>query len=226
MRARFLRWLLGTAYRLLTRLEVRGLENIPPTGPYILASNHMSRFDSPLLYGLIGGDHITAWVGEKYRRNLFFGTIVRLGNPIFIRRGEVDRRALEAAVEALQSGKAFGLSPEGTRSRVGSLIRAKTGIAYLADKTDAPIVPVAFTGTESLGHDLLRFRRAHLTIQFGQPFHLPALNPDDRSASMRRNVDEVMCRLAAMLPPKYHGVYADHPRLQELLKATQGNPNF
>lgn len=218
MRARLLRWLLGTAYRLLTRLEVGGLENLPPTGPYILASNHMSRFDSPLLYGLVGGDHLTAWVGEKYQRNLFFGTVVRLANPIFIRRGEVDRAALEAAMEALLSGKAFGLSPEGTRSQVGSLIRAKTGIAYLADKTNAPIVPMAITGTEILGRSLLRLRRARLTVRFGEPFHLPALDPDDRSASMRRNADEVMCRIAAMLPPQYHGLYADHPRLQELLR--------
>jgi 1-acyl-sn-glycerol-3-phosphate acyltransferase len=178
----------------------------------------MSRTDPPLLFIYFGGEKVTGWVANKYRRNLFFGLLVQLGNPIFIKRGEVDRNALEEAVEALQAGKVFGMAPEGTRSRVGSLIRGKTGIAYLADLAQAPIFPIAITGTDKLFRTLLKLRRPHITVTFGELFHLPPLDPEDRSASLRRNADEVMCRIAAMLPEKYRGVYADHPRLKEFLE--------
>jgi 1-acyl-sn-glycerol-3-phosphate acyltransferase len=219
-RVKFLRWLFGTAFRLLTRLEVKGLENIPPSGPYILAANHMSRADPILLYVFFGTENVTGWVAEKYRHNPFFNWIVNLSNPIFIRRGEVDRNALDAAVQALNSEMVFGLAPEGTRSRVGSLIRAKTGIAYLADLSGAAVLPIAITGTDTLFRDLLRFRRPRLTLQIGEAFHLPPLDQDDRTAALRRNTDEVMCRIAAMLPAKYRGFYADHHKLKEIL-ATQ-----
>jgi 1-acyl-sn-glycerol-3-phosphate acyltransferase len=221
MLIRIARWLFRTAFALLTRLEVKNLENIPPTGPYILAPNHMSRADPPLLFIYFGGKNVTGWVANKYRRNLFFGLLVQIGNPIFIRRGEVDRQALDAAVEALRNGKIFGLAPEGTRSRVGSLIRGKTGIAYLADAAQVPILPTAITGTNTLFRDLLRLRRPHITVTFGEPFHLPPLDPEDRNAGLRRNTDEVMCRIAAMLPESNRGVYADHPRLKEFLALQQ-----
>ena len=217
MLAHFAKWIFRAAFTLLTRLEVKNLENIPSKGPYILAPNHLSRADPPLLFIYFGGKNVTGWVANKYRRNLFFGLLVRLGNPIFIRRGEVDRQAIDAAVEALHAGKIFGLAPEGTRSRVGSLIRGKTGVAYLADAAGAPILPTAITGTDSLFRDLLRLRRPRITVTFGELFRLPPLDTQDRNASLRKNADEVMCRIAAMLPESYRGVYADHPRLQEFL---------
>jgi 1-acyl-sn-glycerol-3-phosphate acyltransferase len=221
MLVRIARWLFQTAFTLLTKVEVKNLENIPQNGPYILAPNHLSRADPPLLFIYFGGKDITGWVANKYRRNLFFGSLVQLGNPIFIRRGEVDRQAIDAAVEALRAGKIFGLSPEGTRSRVGSLIRGKTGIAYLADAAQVPILPVAITGTDTLFHDLLRLRRPHISVTFGQLFHLPPLDPGDRNAGLRTNTDEVMCRIAALLPESYRGVYADHPLVKEFLPPQQ-----
>jgi 1-acyl-sn-glycerol-3-phosphate acyltransferase len=110
------------------------------------------------------------------------------------------------------------MAPEGTRSRVGSLIRGKTGIAYLADQAKAAILPVAITGTESIFKQLFRLRRPQVTVQIGELFHLPPVDSEERNASLRKNADEVMCRIAAMLPEKYRGVYADHPRLKEFLE--------
>jgi 1-acyl-sn-glycerol-3-phosphate acyltransferase len=217
VRVRVLKALLRVFFGIFTRLQVSGLEFVPDHGSFILASNHMSYFDPPLLYLLVGGDHIAGFVAAKYRRNPLFNAIVKLGHSIYIRRGEVDRKALNAAVEALRSGMAFGISPEGTRSRTGSIIKAKTGVALLADRSGAPILPVAIEGTDHAVRDLLRFRRPELRVQIEAPFPLPPIDPQNRSASMRRNADEVMCRIASMLPPRYHGVYADHPRLVELL---------
>ncbi len=218
LRARVMRPTMRTLFKLLSTVEASGVENIPPSGPYILASNHLSYVDPPLLYSILGGDHITGWAADKYRNHWLLGAIVMFGNPIFIRRGKVDREALDAAIEVLNSGRAFGLAPEGTRSKTGALLRAKTGISYLADHSGAPILIAAITGTETAFKKLRKLRRPHITIQFAKPFHLPPLDPDDRAGSMRRNADEVMCRMAAMLPPAYRGEYANHPRLAEFLE--------
>ncbi|OGO10751.1 MAG: hypothetical protein A2Z66_08900 [Chloroflexi bacterium RBG_13_66_10] len=219
--ARWMRWIFNLLFALLTRRDVAGLENLPPSGPYILTSNHLSRLDLPLIYGLIGDQRITGWAAEKYERHWFFGALLRIGGGIFIRRGEVDRGALHAAVEWLRAGKIFGMAPEGTRSTTGSLIRAKTGAAYLANETGAPVVPVATTGTERALRTLLRMRRPRVSVRFGKPFHLPPVSEEDRTVALRRNSDEIMCQIAAMLPPEYRGVYAEHPRLKEIL--TQRN---
>lgn len=218
----FREFVLGTIFRsafnLLATVEASGVENIPDSGPFILAANHMSYVDPPLLYYYIGGDHITGWAASKYRSHLLFGPIVRFGGGIFIRRGKVDREALDLALTWLNSGRAFGLAPEGTRSKTGQLMKAKTGISYLADQSQAPIYLAAITGTETAVAKLMKLRRPHLTVRFSESFHLPPLDPEDRAASMRRNADEVMCRIAAMLPPKYRGYYANHPRLAEFLE--------
>ncbi len=218
-----LRRIFSALFALLTTTRVEGLHNVPPQGPYILATNHLSRIDVALIGSLFAKKDLTGWAAEKYERHWFFGTILRLGGIIFIRRGEVDRRALGSAVEWLRAGKIFGMSPEGTRSKTGALIRAKTGAAYLAMQTGAPIVPIALTGTESAIRDLLRLRRPYLTVRVGEPFTLPPVPEDDRTNGLRRNTDEIMCRIAAMLPPQYRGIYADHPRLKELLAEAEAH---
>ena len=123
----------------------------------------------------------------------------------------------------LRQGNVFGISPEGTRSKTGALIKAKTGIAYLVDLTEAPIVPIAVTGTETMMKDLLCLRRPYLTVRIGELFRLPRLRESERSEDMHRHTDEVMCRIAALLPPEYRGVYAEHPRLKELLGETDNS---
>lgn len=216
MFSRFLRWFFNTASALLSRREILGLDNLPPKGPYILAVNHLSYFDLPLVFGIVGGENVTGWAAEKYARHPFFGPILRLGQAIFIERGQIDRHAMAAAVDWLARGNIFGMAPEGTRSKTGSMARGKTGIAYLAHEIDVPIVPIAVSGTEKAFLAWRHLRRPHFKMQIGQPFRLPKFDETLRSAGLRQNTDEVMCRIAAMLPPQYHGFYADHPRLLEL----------
>ena len=217
MFVRFFRWLSNAVFSLLSIRQIQGLENIPSQGPYILVSNHLSRVDAPLLLTVVKNNNVSGWAAAKYRTHPLFGLVVRLGGGIFIRRGQVDRDALTAAVAWLREGNIFGIAPEGTRSKTGALIRAKTGAAYMADLAKVPIVPFAIMGTESMMSNLMRFRRSHLAVHIGVPFYLPALEENERTKGLRRNADEIMCRIAAMMPPTYHGAYADHPRLKELL---------
>jgi 1-acyl-sn-glycerol-3-phosphate acyltransferase len=213
----FFRWLSNVAFTLLSIRKVEGLENIPSQGPYILVSNHLSRVDAPLLLTIVKNNNVSGWAAAKYRSHPLFGPIVRLGGGIFIRRGEVDRDPLMSAVAWLRAGNIFGIAIEGTRSKTGALIRAKTGAAYLADQARVPIVPIAIMGTESMMSNLLRLRRSRLAVHIGVPFYLPPLQENERTKDLRRHADEIMCRIAAMMSPAYHGVYADHPRLKELL---------
>jgi 1-acyl-sn-glycerol-3-phosphate acyltransferase len=216
--ARFLRWLFNGLFALLTVRDVEGLDRFPTDRPCILATNHLSIYDPALIYGLIGDERFTGWAAEKWERHLIFGSILKLGGAIFIQRGQVDRRALDKALCWLRQGGIFGIAPEGTRSRTGGLIRGKTGVAYLAHEAGVPIIPLAHSGTEGSIRSLFRFHRQKIRVRFGEPIHLTAPEPNQRNAALRRDTDEVMCHIAALLPAAYRGVYRDHPRLAELLQ--------
>lgn len=209
--------------RLLCTHTVEGRHNLPAGGAYILAANHLGMLDAPLIYSEVGGPHIAAWVAEKWERHPILGPFMRAANGIFIQRGEVDRAALDAAVAWLKSGRVFGMAPEGTRSHNHQLNRGKSGVVYLAQQAGVPIVPAAFINTEDALPALLRLRRKHAVLRIGPPFRLPPLDPDRRSQSTRQQADEVMCRIAVLLPEHYRGVYADHPRLKALLASPPGD---
>jgi len=215
--ARFLRIPANVLLDVLTVWRLEGRRHLPIDGPCIIVTNHLSFLDALLVFALVGGDKMTAWAAEKWENNLIYGTLLRLGNAFFVQRGQVDRQALERAADWLRAGKIFGMAPEGTRSRDGGLGRAKPGVAYLASLVDCPVVPIAHWGTEATMSSWLRLRRPRIEVRVGRPFRLPPLDPNDRSASLRRNADEVMCHLAALMPAERWGRYAEHPRLRELL---------
>jgi len=213
----FLRSIVRFLFALLTLLESEGLENVPAEGGAILAANHLSRVDSPLMFGLIEREDVTGLVADKYQKNLFLHPLIEAVGGIWINREQADFQALRVAREYLQKGGLLGIAPEGTRSRTGALRQAKTGVAYLAEKARVPIVPVAIWGTEKTFKELKHFRRARINVRVGEPFMLPPLDRGDRGGSLQRNTDELVCRIAALLPSEYRGVYAEHPCLQELL---------
>ncbi len=214
---RFFYWLDLRLLALLAIRDIQGLENLPVNGPYIFALNHLSMFDVPLLFSVIGDKPVTGWVAEKYYKHIILGPMLKIGGGVFIRRGQVDRTAFADAVAWLNEGNVFGVAPEGTRSATHTLMRGKTGLAFLADAANVPIIPMAVTGTEMAFQQWRRLRRPVLSLRIGMPVHLPPLGRDNRSSNLRHNTDEIMCQIAAMLPPEYWGVYADHPRLAELL---------
>lgn len=214
---KILRWTFQLIFRLFSDVRVFGEENVPTQGGILLAVNHMSAIDPPLVYVHIPRDDASALVADKYKKNPLFNPLVRAVDGIFINREEADFKALRAAHAYLQSGGLLGIAPEGTRSHTRALIQAKTGIAYLADRAKVPVLPVAIAGTETAFEQLFRLRRPQITIQVGASFTLPPIDRRNREACLQTNTDEIMCRIATMLPPQYWGVYAGHPRLEELL---------
>jgi 1-acyl-sn-glycerol-3-phosphate acyltransferase len=215
----FLHAVANLLFKLLARVEVVGLENLPSQGGCIVASNHLSRIDPPLVFALGERQDMTALVADKYKRNLFIRPLIVGVGGIWINREEADVHALREARQFLRDGGVLGIAPEGTRSRTGALIQAKTGTAYLADKAGVPVVPAAIYGSESAIRQLFHLRRPAIHIEFGKPFMLEPVSRSNRDTDLQRNTDEIMCRIAAMLPERYWGVYAGHARLKELLNS-------
>ena len=204
-------------FKLLTRVEIIGFENIPKQGGVLLASNHISRLDAPLVFALLRREKATCLVAKKYQKKPFFRWLVNAVDGIWINRQETDFRALRETLAFLRDGWLIGISPEGTRSPSGALTAAKIGVAYLADKASVPVVPIGITGTHIALDQLKRLRRGRIMVRFGEPFGLPPVKRRKRDEALQRNTDEIMCQIAALLPPEYRGVFADHPRLEELL---------
>lgn len=205
--------------RLVARVEIHGQENIPGEGSYIVASNHLGRLDAILPYELSPRKDLIMLVAEKYRKNAFFRWMVKQLDGIYIERFNADFASLRTTLRRLKKGEILVLAPEGTRSKTEALIEARPGTGYLAAKAGVPIVPLGVTGTEDrVVVDCLRhFRRAKIVIQIGKPFNLPPIPNQGREQALQHYTDEIMCQIAALLPPAYRGVYANHPRLQEIL---------
>jgi 1-acyl-sn-glycerol-3-phosphate acyltransferase len=160
-------------------------------------------------------------IGEKWQDVKLFRWVGKHFNFIFIDRFNPDLKALRKVIALMEENNILVIAPEGTRSRTGALIEAKPGVSYLASRLGRPIVPVALTGTEdkNVFGNLKRLRRSHFTVKAGPAFTLPPLPRENRDEALRQYTDEIMCHIAALLPERYRGFYADHPRLKELLAA-------
>jgi 1-acyl-sn-glycerol-3-phosphate acyltransferase len=199
---------IGFLLRTLSRLHVEGLENIPAEGPFLLVTNHLFWLDAPvLMVAFPYRAHVFA--GEKWARNPLVGPLFRSLDAIFVERGEVDRKALRQALAVLRGGGVLGLAPEGTRSKTGALQRGHSGAAFMAFRTGVPLVPVVIWGQKAVFPSLRRLRRANVHVAFGPPFSPPAAEGKINTTDVHQFTDEIMYRLAAMLPPAYRGVYAD-----------------
>ena len=216
---RVLRFLIRVLLRLVARIEIRGKENVPLTGGMILSSNHIGILDIIMVYYGIERTDIFIPVAEKWER---YGWIKWLGkqlNFLFIDRYNPDLKAMRKMINLMKEGKCLVIAPEGTRSRTGGLIEGKPGVAYLAARSGFPVVPVAITGTEDkvLLGNIKRLRRSNVTLTGGKQFIIPPLPKSNRDVALQNYTYEIMCQMAALLPERYRGVYAEHPRLKELL---------
>jgi len=201
-----MRQVIGAIFQLLTRMEVKGVENIPKEGGCLLVTNHISRLDTPALL-VAAQRRIYPLAADKYKNFPGFNWLLNISEAIWINRTEFDREALLNSIAVLKRGDVLGIAPEGTRSRSGTLQKAKSGVAFLAARTGVPVVPVGITGTNTMLQDFARLRRMHVCVTFGEAFYLPKygkLMADELNAA----TDLIMGRLAALLPPPYRGVYA------------------
>lgn len=207
-------------FKLFTKTDVLGLENLPPGG-YVVASNHLGRLDPALIFKSFERNDFIMPVAEKYQHHPILGPVGNALGAVWLDRFNPDIHALRQIMQRMKLGQVLVIAPEGTRSKTEVMQEGKPGVVFLATRAGVPIVPVAISGTEDrIVMDAWRhFRRPRIISWVGKPFTMaPIKGGQDREKVLQEQTDELMCRIAVMLPEKYYGVYADHPRLKELLQ--------
>lgn len=205
--------------RLVYRPVVEGRDNVPRHGAVIIASNHLSFIDSVVIPIVAPRPVVflakkAYWEGSGVRGALIRAWFTAIGS-IPIERGthRAAQESLDAALQLLKDGHAFGIYPEGTRSRDGRLYRGKTGVGWLALTAQVPVVPCAVIGTDKLqpvGSRVPRLTR--VTVRFGEPLTFPPPGSGTTAAQARRQAtDQVMTVIAAMSSQELAGVYNEAP---------------
>jgi 1-acyl-sn-glycerol-3-phosphate acyltransferase len=220
MKYKTLRSIVRFLMKLIADIEVTGLEKIPE-GNVIVAANHLGRLDTAALLCVLDREDLIMPVAEKYKNHPFYGAIGRAANAIWLNRFDADYSAFRQILDRMKQGGLLVIAPEGTRSKTEALQEGKMGVAFLASKSGYPVLPVAVTGTEDRGilENIKHFRRSKITATAADLFYIDIPRGKGREEAMRRATDEIMCQIGALLPEKYRGVYADHPRLKELLNS-------
>jgi 1-acyl-sn-glycerol-3-phosphate acyltransferase len=220
MSYRFARFLVRLILILVARLELHGYENVAGLDEAALVvSNHLGRLDVALVYHYLDRQDILVLVAEKYQKVAWIRWFVKALGAVFVDRFNADLNTMRIALNHLKQGKVLVLAPEGTRSPTGALIEGRSGASYLAARSGVWVVPIAIYGSEDKAvlQAFRHLRRAHITATVGKPFKFPPLPASNREETLQAYTDEMMCQIAILLPEKYRGVYADHPRLKELL---------
>jgi 1-acyl-sn-glycerol-3-phosphate acyltransferase len=189
--------------RAVARIDAAGVENIPSSGPVLLAVNHLSMWDVPFMLTILTRPTIVLAADELRRYPWLDLFLSRLGNAIYVRRGEGDREALAKGLAVLEAGGILALSPEGSRSAEGALGDGRSGVAHLALRSGAPIVPAVAWGQERMPSTWRRLGRAPVSIRVGAPFRLESGAAD--GAALRGHTARIMSELAALLPASYRG---------------------
>jgi len=170
-------------------------------------SNHTGQLEVAVFFGQLAPRPITGWAKMEAWDNAFLNWLFNLWGLIPVRRGEADTSALRKAIKALDDGYIFGIAPEGTRNKTGRLKRGRPGAVLLATRSDASILPLVHWGGEKFLQNLFRFKRTDFHIRVGKPFKL-SLEGVKMTREIRQQIaDEMMLRIAELMPPEYHGVY-------------------
>jgi 1-acyl-sn-glycerol-3-phosphate acyltransferase len=218
----FGRLLLGCS----TRVRVSGLEHVPKRGALILASNHNSNADPPLIANWLTSSlgRPVHWMAKAEALEWpIAGPFMRMNGAFGIRRGAADTEAFRLAKSVLDDGRVLGTFPEGTRSPTGALQVAKEGVTLLALRTGAPILPIGCIDTDLFwprGRKIWKLG-GQIRMQVGEPFVLErGVGPDGRKEPLEDVTTRLMLHIAALLPPRHQGAYGP------LLSGVGGPPGF
>jgi 1-acyl-sn-glycerol-3-phosphate acyltransferase len=197
------------------RVDDAELAKVAARGPLILAANHINALEVPAMLSHLwprpatGLSKIEAW------RNPLFRLLYWIYRAVPVRRGEVDMNAIRLCQERLAEGYVLAVAPEGTRSHDGPLQEARPGIVLIAVKSGAPIQPLAYFGHERLWNNLSHLKRTPFIIRVGSPFSIDLHGERLNKENSQVIVNEIMYQIAALMPPRYRGAYADLSRASE-----------
>jgi len=195
---------------LMCRVQAEQLKRVPKHGPLILVSNHINFLEIPIIYTrLQTACPLTGFAKAETWDNPIMGRIFNIWGAIPVHRGQADLSAIKRGLSALQQGHILAMTPEGTRSKHGRLMRGHPGVVTLALLSNAPVLPVVHYGHEKYRQDFSRLRRSDFNVVVGKPFVLNSTGIKVTSAMRQQMTDEIMYQLAALLPQQYRGAYAE-----------------
>lgn len=198
-------------FHVLGVITIIGKEHIPYGKPYVVAMNHISIFDPPLI-GAFWPEHLEIVGASDVFEKPGQGEVLKIYGVIPVHRGEYDRALMQRVIAAIKSGHPLLIAPEGGRSHITAMRVAQPGVAYIVEKTEAPVLPVGIVGTtDDFWQRAKRGERPHLEIRIGKPIDLPMITEKGaaRREARQHNADLVMQYVAGLLPEDYRGVYAD-----------------
>jgi 1-acyl-sn-glycerol-3-phosphate acyltransferase len=194
---------------LIARIDDTELERIPKHGPLIIYTNHVNLLEIPIIYTHLQPRKVHGMLLAERWNIPVLNWALDVTGTIPIHRGEADILAIRTGLRILEKGEMLIIAPEGTRSHDGRLRRGHPGVVLLALHSHAPLVPVAYYGAEGYKENLRRLTRTDFHLRVGKPFHLEAHGEPVTRPVQKKMLEEMMNQLAVLLPPEYHGHYAD-----------------
>ena len=190
------------------RIHNSELAKVPAKGPILGVANHITSLEVPVMLSHLYPRLVTGMAKIEAWQNPIFRLLYWVYRAVPVRRGEGDLTGLNLGLERLREGYLLVVAPEGTRSYTGQLQQAKAGVALLAVRSGAPVMPFAHCGGEKMWNNLKRLKRTDFFVRAGNMFtidlHGERLNKDNS----QKIADEIMFQIAAMLPPGYRGYYS------------------
>lgn len=203
-------WVLRAFFGILCRLDTTALKQVPARGPLIVVANHVNFLEMPIVRSSLHPRDIVALTKVETYDSPLFNFLFHIWGGIPIQRGTVDRAALQACLDALSDGKILAVAPEGTRSGDGRLLQGKPGTVLVAVRSSAPLLPLVCWGYENFWENVKHFRRTPFHVCVGRPFVVDAQDEALSKDVRQRIADEIMFKLAELLPEAYRGMY-QHP---------------
>jgi 1-acyl-sn-glycerol-3-phosphate acyltransferase len=195
---------------LICRVQADQLKRVPRSGPLIIVSNHINFLEIPIIYTRLQTVcPLTGFAKAETWDNPFMGRLFDIWGAIPVHRDQADLTAMKRGLSALQQDHILVVTPEGTRSNHGRLLRGHPGVVTLALLSGAPVLPIVHYGHEKYRQDFSHLRRSDFNVVVGKPFVLNSHGIKVTSAVRQQMTAEIMYQLAALLPERYRGAYAD-----------------
>ena len=212
---RFMRVFFRGLFHTLGKVELYGMEKIPADNKYVVAFNHVSMVEVPFI-GAFWPTFLEIIGATVVWERPLHAMVAKGWGGIQVYREGFDREVFQKVLQSFESGRPLMISPEGTRSRTPGLQRGKSGIAYIVDKANVPVIPVAVVGnTYDFLKEGIRRKRPVIQMIVGDLIDLPPLTGrgEEKRKMRQHNTDIVMARIAELLPEEYQGVYSDYEKI-------------
>ncbi|MDD2395088.1 MULTISPECIES: lysophospholipid acyltransferase family protein [Sphaerochaeta] len=206
---RMINSLLRTFFRLFFRIDRSELAKVPQAGPLLMMVNHTSNLEGPMLYAFLQPRPLHALAKQELWEQKFMAYLMNMWKSIPVDRQNMGRSTMDACFKVLEDRHILAIAPEGTRSKDGNLQEGKGGVAFIAHKKDVPMIPVAVMGFPSFSKNIKRLRRTVITIKVGEVFEIVQKGGRIDADTRQALADEIMMRLAIMMPNEMRGHYKD-----------------